>query len=286
MKVHSLVKVLALAAPLALMGSSALAGPVASGFDTTQIPRNDDGSAAGAISPGFSMNFFGNTYDQFYVNNNGNITFNSALGTYTPFGVGAGYSGQPIIAPFFADVDTRGADSGIVAYGTGSYAGRDAFGVTYPDVGYYNQQDNLLNSFQVILTDRSDVGSGDFDIYFNYDQIKWETGSASGGSGGFGGTPAAVGFSNGTGDPGAFFQFDGSLTHGALIDGGPDALVSHSNDGVTGQYLFQVRNGAVVIPPVDGGVPEPASWALMLTGFLGAGAALRGSRRRTASAVA
>jgi hypothetical protein len=32
------------------------------------------------------------------------------------------------------------------------------------------------------------------------------------------------------------------------------------------------------------GVPEPASWALMLTGFLGAGAALR-SRRRTAVAA-
>lgn len=31
-----------------------------------------------------------------------------------------------------------------------------------------------------------------------------------------------------------------------------------------------------------GGVPEPASWALMLTGFLGAGAAIRANRRRQA----
>jgi hypothetical protein len=30
-------------------------------------------------------------------------------------------------------------------------------------------------------------------------------------------------------------------------------------------------------------VPEPAGWALMLTGFLGAGAALRGARRRQAA---
>ena len=31
-----------------------------------------------------------------------------------------------------------------------------------------------------------------------------------------------------------------------------------------------------------GGVPEPASWALMLTGFLGAGAVLRANRRQAA----
>jgi hypothetical protein len=35
-----------------------------------------------------------------------------------------------------------------------------------------------------------------------------------------------------------------------------------------------------------GSVPEPAAWALMLTGFFGAGAVLRASRRRTAVATA
>jgi len=33
-------------------------------------------------------------------------------------------------------------------------------------------------------------------------------------------------------------------------------------------------------------VPKPAAWALMLTGFLGAGAALRGARRRQAALAA
>jgi hypothetical protein len=33
-----------------------------------------------------------------------------------------------------------------------------------------------------------------------------------------------------------------------------------------------------------GGVPEPASWALMLAGFLGAGGAIRSNRRRAAAA--
>ena len=35
---------------------------------------------------------------------------------------------------------------------------------------------------------------------------------------------------------------------------------------------------------VQGGVPEPMSWALMITGFFGAGAALR--RRRTVATAA
>jgi hypothetical protein len=37
-----------------------------------------------------------------------------------------------------------------------------------------------------------------------------------------------------------------------------------------------------VTPYVSTGVPEPATWALMLTGFLGAGAALRSRRGRAA----
>ena len=49
---------------------------------------------------------------------------------------------------------------------------------------------------------------------------------------------------------------------------------------------FEVDNLAtnVGVNP-NGGVPEPASWALMILGFGGAGAALRGQRRRTASAA-
>jgi len=37
---------------------------------------------------------------------------------------------------------------------------------------------------------------------------------------------------------------------------------------------------------VASGAPEPAAWALMLTGFFGAGAVLRANRRRTAVAAA
>jgi hypothetical protein len=38
------------------------------------------------------------------------------------------------------------------------------------------------------------------------------------------------------------------------------------------------------LPPVSGAIPEPAQWALMITGFFGAGSALRIRRRRVLAA--
>ncbi|MEO8777485.1 MAG: nidogen-like domain-containing protein [Rhodanobacter sp.] len=248
---------------------AAEAGTVAPGFNTSTFPANDDG-ATGAIALPFDANFFGTTYSNLYVSNNGYVTFNSGQGTYTPSGLGSGYNGQPIIAPFFADVDTRGAGSGLTSYGTGTYAGRSAFGATWPSVGYFSNGTDKLNTFQLIMVDRSDTGLGNFDFYFNYDQIQWETGGASGGSHGLGGTSAAAGYNAGqSGNPaGTYAQLPGSLTNGALLDGGPNSLVAGTNDGVPGQFLFQVRNGSVTPPPVTS-VPEPSSLGMLMLGLLG-----------------
>ncbi|EQD48597.1 Nidogen extracellular, partial [mine drainage metagenome] len=197
------------------------ASTVATGFTTNTLAANDDGSTSLVTLP-FTAGYYGTDYTGLYVNNNGNVTFNSPLSTYTPYGLGSGYSGQPIIAPFFADVDTRGAGSGLTSYGNGTYAGHTAFGVTWPDVGYYSRHTDKLNTFQLIMVDRTDTGAGNFDFYFNYDQIQWETGDASGGSGGLGGTSAAAGYNAGqTGNPaGTYAQLPGSLVNGALLDGG------------------------------------------------------------------
>ena len=53
--------------------------------------------------------------------------------------VTTGPGGMPIIAPFFADVDTRGSGSDIVtySYGNTTYNGRPAFCVDWVNVGYF-----------------------------------------------------------------------------------------------------------------------------------------------------
>lgn len=231
---------------------AANAAAVRTGFSGNTLAPNDDGST-GLVDIGFIANFFGVQRNQLYVNNNGNVTFDSPLSTFTPFGLTA--TARQIIAPFFADVDTRNPASQPVTYGNGTVDGRNAFGVNWQNVGYYPSRADKLNSFQLVLVDRSDIGTGNFDIEFNYDQIQWETGGASGGTNGLGGNSARAGFSNGTGDPGTSFELAGSAVNGAFLDSGPNSLVANQlNSNVDGRYIFAARDGSVT--PGEP-VPEP-----------------------------
>lgn len=247
--------------------------PVA--FNTNVLSRNDDLST-GLVPVGFDLDFFGVNANELYVNNNGNVTFTGPLSTFTPFGLDN--VATQIIAPFFADVDTRNLDSAEVTYGTGIIEGRNAFVVNWDDVGvgYFNTSADKLNKFQLVLIDRSDIGTGDFDIEFNYDQIQWETGDASSGTDGLGGFSASVGFSNGLlGSGNVSYEFPGSLVPGSFLDDGTSPLIDDSlNSNVLGRYIFAVRNGEVIVDPDP--IPEPAT----IFGLLTVGGLLLSSKRK------
>ena len=203
--------------------------------------RNDDGFS-GPINLGFSLNFFGTNYTQFWINNNGNISFGNGIAAFTP--VGPTGAPQPIISPFFADVDTRGAGSGVVHLL--QLSNEDI--VTWDHVGYFSGNDDKLNTFQLVLRGPDfSVPSDEGQIGFFYTTMQWETGDASGGSGGFGGSPAAVGFGDGLGN--------GEVLQGSLQNG----ISGVVNDE---HIWFDLSNGV----PVTTGVPEPASVALLLAG--------------------
>jgi hypothetical protein len=221
--------------------------------------RNDDGFR-GPISFGYTLtNFFGHDYTQFFLNNNGNITFNAGLAAYTPQGPQG--ATQPVIAPYFADVDTRGAASGLVYYNT-SIPNETI--ITWDHVGYFGAHDDKLDTFQLVVRGPDFViPAGEGQIGFFWNTMQWETGDASGGSGGFGGTPAAVGFGDG--------QSNGFVLQGSIQNG----ISRVVNDEMLWFNINEQGNPTPVPVP---GVPEPETYALMLGGLAMVGAVLR--RRR------
>jgi len=214
-----------------------LGGPVGFGNDTGLV--NDDGSSSAIdIRMAFpsGLCFFGRTYTSVYINTNGNITFNGPVGTFTPspFPIGS----QPMIAPFWADVDTRGTGSGIPPENRiylSQTSGRLV--ITWYRVGYYSNRIDRRNTFQLVITEYRDAMN--YDIEFRYNTLQWTTGDASGGMGGLGGTPAQAGFD--AGDSRNFTELAGSRTAGALM------WVSQSNlaPPVNGLFRFQIRGCTV-----------------------------------------
>ncbi|MCW9679746.1 VWD domain-containing protein [Dolichospermum planctonicum UHCC 0167] len=206
------------------------------GFGENILNRNDDSSTelinvTSVFESG--LNFFGTTYNSFYINNNGNITFSSPQSTYTPFAL-TGNTSQPIIAPFFADVDTSAGTvtPSVGGTSTGSnllYWDLDPTNnqviITWDDVGAYSGG-TVPNAFQLIL---KDTGSGNFSIDFRYENIEWLVGSASGNN------LARAGYSAGNGVN--FFELPQSGTN-TMAD-----LESASNVNVPGKYVFLVTNG-------------------------------------------
>jgi hypothetical protein len=82
----------------------------------------------------------------------------------------------------------------------------------------------------------------------------------------------------------------GNAIWGGTPDGNGDqsqgfTVSYHFTDKVSSINFTSGDQNAFEFDKLAGGVPEPASWALMILGFGGAGAALRGQRRRQVGAA-
>jgi len=209
-----------------------LSSTIRSGFDQQTLDRNDDGSSASVPLP-FTINFLSNSESALYVNNNGNVSFEKPLSTYSP--VNLAQAGVKIVAPFWADVDTRSPIPGVVQYGTNVVHGHSAFGVDWVNVGYYAFHADKLLSCQLVIIDRSDIAAGNFDMEFNYDRVEWQWGDVSVGS------PPRAGFSDGITDN----ELPGSGTNGAFVDTNTVTGLVYSSlkSPVLGRYVFFFRSG-------------------------------------------
>ncbi|HKI33207.1 MAG TPA: nidogen-like domain-containing protein [Gemmataceae bacterium] len=223
------------------------------GFALNTLAAGTNNSAQASL--GFTINFEGVTTNKVFVNTNGNVSLANPLSAFPIPGTFPTTLGIPILAPFYAQVDNT--TTGTIKFGLDPVGGHEAFGATWNLVDYFNHltvgHTIKMDSFQIIIIDRADTGPGNFDVEFNYDQIKWDSSDSMGGVNGLAGTHSAVvGFTNGTSAPGTVFELPGSGTGNGFIDGNGAALVSHERLSSTpGRYHFYFRGGKLVSGNVD-----------------------------------
>lgn len=214
--------------------------PLDSTFQLAMLPNDD--SYSNSIPLPFNFSFYGTTYDSVYINNNGNISFTQPYFTFTanPFP-------DPsfnMIAPFWADVDTRSTNGGNVWYKMNPHS----LVIVWDHVGYFSMMEDKLNTFQLIISDGLDtlIPNGN-NVSFCYGDMQWTTGSASGGANGFGGSPATVGVNIGNGIN--YFQVGQFDTTGVSFDGPYTSF--DGVDFLDGQEIyFDLANSNSNIPPL------------------------------------
>ncbi|XP_062582966.1 sushi, nidogen and EGF-like domain-containing protein 1, partial [Saccostrea cucullata] len=207
----------------------------------SELPANDDGFTS-RIPISVSFPFFGSSYNSIYVNNNGDVTFETPLSECTsqPFPIDGSHR---IIAPFWTDIDTRKGgrlwyrtttDRTILQRGTNNintlfpnivtFTATWMMIITWEDVAAYGCSTSgscqQWNTFQLVLINN---GVNSFVVY-DYNKITWTQ-------------SAQVGFN--AGDGVHYYSVPGSMTNAVLN------LPQMSNIGIPGQYVFRVDQAKI-----------------------------------------
>ncbi|XP_036420923.1 alpha-tectorin-like [Colossoma macropomum] len=213
--------------------------------------RIDDGSSSTVflVQP---FTFFGKTYSQLYVNNNGHLTFDQPWSIYTPYQFPAN-GGRDLIAPFWTDLDNRG--NGVVSYqqytagNVLTQATRDinqhfpqlyfnatwVFVATWDRVAYYPYS-GTETSFQVVLISDGQLSF----ILMNYGQIAP--------------TSRTVQAGYDTDDSSYYFSIPGSFQYNYSI------FTYSTNVNVTGRWAFRVDHGSQRCQFNNNPVPQGTSF--------------------------
>lgn len=242
--------------------------------DPVKADVRNDGCFGGAVCAAqalpFAINYGSGTKTSLYVYENGFVTFGSAVdGTRLDY-ANLGAFGTDVIAPGYGDFFSnepnpdRGYFDGEVSHTVGD---ADFVGPPYDqaDIVYHSifnvtwnnlsDASGFTHQFQIQFLDATGFDptavAGDFDLSLNF------------------GTQMPVGVLSG-------FKL-GNYT--ISID--PASIEGRQDQ----DFVYSFRGGRLLGAPVEG-VPEPASWAMMILGFALAGAAARRRPRSAARAIA
>ncbi|HIK68118.1 MAG TPA: hypothetical protein EYF95_09130, partial [Flavobacteriales bacterium] len=144
-----------------------------------------DCSSAPISFPGWTFELYGDTYEEFYVNSKGMISFGGDVIDWTPTGFPEAEYNQ--IAGYWQDTDNRSV--GEIMY----KVTQDAVYVNYVEVGYYNNHYDLTNSYQIIITPNDGIIGDGNNAQVCYLDMNWAHGDIGGGGGCCGDTPGVTG---------------------------------------------------------------------------------------------
>lgn len=192
----------------------------------------DDGNI-GPLPIGFSFEFYGNAYTEFYVSSNGFVSFGSGFSYYHNYPIPTTYDWtNNFVAPFWDDlaVDYWPYNTGVVYYETLGVSPNSQLVVEYYEVSGLG--DYALLTFEIILNETGE-------IWFQYLTMSGETGSS-----------ATVGIENSDGSIGSAYSYnEASLSDGLAIMF-EDGLIGFGTDqtglvdwGNWYDYTLSLRNG-------------------------------------------
>lgn len=239
--------------------ASASSSPIVTdpGCKANTLERNDDDSAYVTATGGggdaedfdFAVEWYGETYTSFAVNNNGGIKWDAdAWSDFSGLNL-ADDTNDPLIAVGFADLDTRNTNTDEVTFGPlqETVFGYGGYCINWVDIGDYNSKP-ISKSFQLLILDVSEEND-DVLIVMNYDRM--DAGSRS----------VITGWAA---DGGRGYIFAGDLPASGTQDQlGTEAgsLVAKSfvptDSGLAvtpGRYVFEIEGGGPTEAP---GSPEP-----------------------------